>query len=202
MQTLEAFQTVMATKMHMTGSYDIRKYGMSPRRFSAQMMNKRSDQWAFEKLAARMLYKRRLMLYTASVYVAYPKLWVGDLANVDQYHVHYQYLRRYISAPVQYLNDDCAVLVRQHGSIKDALTSTNADLPPIINSVIGGQIHTETAIMFDRMTRLFDQLDQQVGNCHPIWKSVGHRLKKYRPFVLLSSDAVIEQCKETVRNHK
>ena len=200
MMPVEAFQVTMATKLHMTGSYDVTKYGHSPQRFNQRVLNQRKDKWVFNKLADRFLYTRRLALYVASVYVARPKLWVGDLANVDQYWRHYTTLRSFIGAPVQTVTDDTRILIDTYGSVGNAIKATKNEVPPIINSAIGGHIHIETVIMYDRMTRLFDHIDSAVPSTDPIWKSVSNRLKKYRPFVLIQSDGTIQACKDAVWN--
>lgn len=200
MNTLQAFQATMATRLHMTGAYDIQKYGIARNRFNQQMLDKRSDKWVFQKLADKWLYQKRLMYYVAAVYVVMPNLWVGELVNISEYKPHYYRLKRFISAPVDVTVADTEKMMDKNGSLEVSLKIEDGELPTIINDAISGIIHPESVVMYDRMCGLFNQINTHVGWENPIWKSIGHRLTKYQPFVTISSDDVVKRCRKTIYN--
>lgn len=197
MNKLKAYQASMATKLHITGSYDVSKHGLGKNRFNQQSLNKRNDAWVFQKLAEQWFYQERLMYFIASVYVSMPKVWIGELVDKDEYKPFYHRLKRFISAPVDNVVSDTLTSVRKHGTLASALDCREG-IPGIVNDTISGDICPETLVMYNRMMGLFERLNNSVGTENPIWKSVGHRLTKYQTFVTIADAGVVTECKRQV----
>lgn len=199
----DAFLVYQGIKLHFTtDSYDYIKYNRTYR-CSMETFDKRKDKYSFHKLARKFGTKEELEFFVASVFLSNPKAWVGEL-NGDAMHDLYLHHRK-IKESLEYrtIDDLGRIGIRSVDDLKKALTIDELEdgYPPLLRSVMCGEIELETLIAIDVLTNCFDSWAKQVQDTiiFPKWKL---RLQRYLPFMDVDKKNLSHQIKEYLSQDK
>lgn len=195
----ECFKIVESIKHHMAGRVDIVKYGWN---------TKINTPERYESLKGeRFLYKRiiekfhgdeqQIKNYAASAYLRDPSCWVGSLGDFED---EYNQLKEWNLWPVQKtilelkeLNSK-GILPNFQGIIEKPKTW---DTTLLTDNVMKFEMTPELFVHIDRCFGVGKYCMKRLkGNF--IWDIMGPRLKRYIPFVMVSSNEEIEEIRSLI----
>lgn len=175
MTPYEVYKDYLALRNHFNQpGYDYFKY-QGKTSGSVAAFDKRKDKLFFQKLA-KHTDPHGLML---SNFLINPKTWIKDLAySEDAQKVYEDWLKRSQSLTYVIKNE----IKKLDPDFNTNFLIKDSTHPIVLRSYIKGDISIETLVVLIDITSCLNYWERNMGD-DVIWKDVGLRLNKYRPFV-------------------
>lgn len=169
----ELYVYYLALKKHFTTDYDFFKYNGKVKA-SQDAFENRKDKFFFYKLSKRPDSRD----YILANIIHNPNLWIGDLGDEKTETIYndwkkvQQSLMYMFQADINNLDED----------FDSNVITKDGQHPPLIRMYLTKQIHSETLIMINDVTNIFDYWDKKLVD-KIIWPDIKRTCVKYRPFL-------------------
>lgn len=190
---LKTFQMFNSYKLHFNQkSYSVKKYGLSPNRFSYNALEKKKDKYIYKKVGDLCQFDDQLSEFISGNMFFNPNIWVGDLLDEEakERYIKVRSVRQSLS---HYVVEDTKSLIRRHGSLIDSIKSGS-----IVHDVMNGRTNPESYVILDRIFNITPILKKH--NMNVIVDSVVNRLEKYDAFISVKGLYVYDEIKYNIRS--
>jgi len=192
MSPYEVYTTYLAMKKHFTDNrYDYFKYG-GKTRTSEKAFNKRKDKYFFERMS-RKFSDEDIKMYFIANFVATDTpeaIWVGEIMRAGE--KNFQDLLKKHQSLTYHFTQQCSSLFEEYEPIE--IFNCSSGHPPILKNYLGGQLSIETITIIDKALNFSEKLDKKLND--PVWETVSHKIKNYKPFLNID----IDKCKKILRD--
>lgn len=172
-------------------SYSVKKYGLSPNRFTQLQLDKKNDKYIYKRVGDQCQFDDQLSDLISGNLLFNPNIWIGDLLDEDAMK-RYKKVRSVRQSISHYTVEDTKYLIRTHGSLVNSLKSGN-----IVHDVMSGAINPETYVILNRMFGISDIVRSH--NSNVITDTVVDRLEKYDSFITVESIDIYDKIKHNIR---
>jgi hypothetical protein len=179
----------LALKKHFTSSYDFFKYNGKVSA-SIDAFENRNDKYHFYKLSKRSDGKEFIL---ANV-MHDPRIWIGNLFNDGAENVYKDWKKVQQSLMYTFKQDINSL----DGDFDGQLLTSDGHHPKLLRMYLSRQIHTESLIMINEVTKVFDYWDKKLVD-KIIWPDIKNKCVKYRPFMTFDKTKVKDLILETFR---
>ena len=179
MKPIEVYKTYLAFKNHFTKeNYDYFKY-CGKTNASMNAFNKRKDRYFFERMSRKKTDGEIKHYFLANfVECSDPdSLWIGDIIRSGNDH-HTSWLKRFQG--MTYLFENESTFINKN-NFEDLFLIKGHSHPEILKRHLQGDISIESMIILDMMLNYSKKFDKKLID--PVWKTVGLKIKKYKPFL-------------------
>lgn len=180
-------------KLHFTQKgYSVKKYGLSPRRFSQTQLDKKKDRYIYKRVGDKCQFEDQLSELISGNLLFNPNIWIGDLLD-DEATQRYKKVRSVRKSISHYTVEDTKYLINTHGSLIDSLKSGK-----IIHDIMSGDINPETYVILERIFGISQIIRKHSSNI--VTDSVMDRLEKYDAFISVEGVYVYDKIKYDIRS--
>lgn len=189
---LKTYQMFNSYKLHFKQkSYSVKKYGLSPNRFTQLQLDKKNDKYIYKRVGDQCQFDDQLSELISGNLLFNPNIWIGDLLDDDAMK-RYKKVRSVRQSISHYTVEDTKYLIRTHGSLVNALKTGN-----IVHDIMSGAINPETYVMLNRIFGISDIVRSH--NSNVITDTVVDRLEKYDSFITVESIDIYDKIKHNIR---
>ena len=180
MTPFEAYKLFVALKNHFTSdSYDFVKYN-GKTNVSEHSFEVRKDKYMFYKLSKHENPK----LFLVANFAESPKLWIGDMFNLDQQMKYNEFLRRKQTLQYTFESDIDNLLENFDENFK---VPNDGGYPHLLNLLVRKKITKETFIIIQDCVRFFANWNKQITD-PVLWPQIARNSKKLYPFLEYEKD--------------
>ena len=190
---LKTYQMFNSYKLHFKQkSYSVKKYGLSPGRFSQTQLDKKNDKYIYKRVGDQCQFDDQLSDLISGNLLFNPNIWIGDLLDEEAIK-RYKKVRSVRKSISHYTVEDTKYLINTHGSLVNALKSGK-----IVHDIMSGDINPETYVMLERIFGISQIIRKHSSNI--VTDSVMDRLEKYDAFISVEGVYIYDKIKYDIRS--
>ena len=183
MRGYDLYQVYLGIKLHFTtDSYDYFKFnGKTNTSFASYL--KRSDKYWFEKLSRSL--KAQPVDFFVSLFAHNPHQWIGQMMEGGHEEIWTRWQRKMENFSEEFAEEMSRIsqdLARSGRGFDWLFRAETGQHPPLLQSVIRGEVSPETFIVLDEILGFMPDLSRKLEG-DPVWQNFHQRCEKYRPFL-------------------
>ena len=177
------YQIYMATQLHLTGKYDLFKYGVNAKRWNIEAYQKRNDQHKFESLGHKVYKAKVAIEFCAANFVHGKQDWLyHEISDAnDVYHGWRGYLESFAYRFKTEFNIMQQTMTERSMTFDDMVSKTaSGNHAPLLQMLIKGYVTPEFILKLDEHKLFLDGWVTEYDS-DPFIKKRLHMITKYRP---------------------
>jgi hypothetical protein len=177
----DVYKTYLSLKNHFTNeSYDYFKYG-GKSRASVNSFNKRRDRYFFERCSRKMSDDQIVDFFLSNFILCDDpqKVWIGELIQTGEEN-YVDWKKKNQSLTYVFCNEVEEVFSGK--SFDSMFECRSGQHPEILKEHLRKNISLETLTILDQLLSFSKKFDKVLTDL--VWKTVSHKIKKYRPFMV------------------
>ena len=173
------FRVYCAVKAHMSGSYDISKYGLLNIKVSESSYQKRNDRVFFERLAKKLPLNEcyQMLVFNLAANAETLSYELADSDAFDFYKQHVSIIQRMTYVFKEELSAVFNLLEEKEKNFSDLFIGTGH--PVIIQLLLRKTISLETFLLLDSFLKIIPRVDNHCPD-DIMWRSLKDRLVGYQ----------------------
>lgn len=186
-EAFDLYLYYLAIKRHFTTkSYDYFKYNGKVKA-QQDSFERRKDKYSFFKISKKPDPKG---LVFANV-LENPKIWIGDIANLDKCNeIYTDWKKRNSSLSYTFRND-----LSQFDNLKDALKVKNGQHPDFLRGYYSNKVSLETLAILYKISNIFAYWEANIDDSI-MFPDINTMVGKYSPFLTYKTDIMNKVLKE------